>query len=63
MCVFAGKASSGLKEVTDSFSEGIKEAGKDVTESFSEGVREVETGVSTDGGENAVKSASTEDKE
>ena len=41
----AGKSASGLKEVTDSFAEGIAEGN---------------TGISKDGGANAIKSADAE---
>lgn len=41
-----GKSASGLKEVTDSFAEGMSEG---------------TTGVSKDGGEQAIKSAAAED--
>lgn len=44
----AGKSASGLKEVADSFQEGMAES---------------ETGVSKDGGEAAIKSASPEKKD
>ena len=46
--VRAGKSSGGLKEVADAFKEGMDE---------------VETGVSKDGGDNAIKSAAVEEKE
>ena len=39
-CVRAGKSASGLKEVTDSFAEGMAEG---------------DTGISKTGGENAIK--------
>ena len=44
----AGKSASGLKEVADSFQEGMAEG---------------DTGVSKDGGENVIKSAAEEKKE
>jgi hypothetical protein len=46
-CLLAGKSSSGLKEVAESFQQGMAEG---------------ETGVSTDGGDKVVKSAEPEKK-